>query len=182
MIGLEAARHMQEQLTRQMHRAAIAAGREIILAGVIAQQGNQFRQGARGQVLIDQHDHRDLPDIGGGDEIRDRIKRQAVKQRAQARMGDGGVEDGLAILRRLADQIRADHHARAGAVFHHQARWQEFGHFIRKQARWNIRGAAGGEGHHQPAGARGPGLRQGRAGKWRQRGSASQTQNMTTLH
>ena len=182
MADLQAARHVQEQLTRQMHRTAIAAGRVIILAGVIAQQVNQLRQGARGQVLIDQHDHRDLPDIGGGDEIRDGIKRQAVKQRAQAGMGDGCVEDGLPILGRLADQIGPDHHARASAVFHHQARRQEFGHFIREQACWNIRGAAGGEGHHQPAGARGPGLRQGRTGKWRQRGSAGQTQNMTTLH
>jgi len=143
---------------------------------------NQFRQGARGKIPIDQHDHRDLADKGSRREIRDRVKGQAVKHGAQAGMGDGGVKDGLAILRRLADQIRPDHHARSGAVFHHKARGQEFGHFLRNQAGRDVRWAAGGEGNNDAARAGGPGLRLGRTGKRCQRGSAGQTQDMTTLH
>ena len=87
-------------------------------------------------------------------------------------MGDGGVQNCLAILRRLAHQIRADHHARPGAVFHDQARRQEFGFLIGQQTCRNIRGAARGERHDNTARPAWPGLRQGWRSERRQRGGA----------
>jgi hypothetical protein len=102
---------------REMVWRAITAGREIELAGSVAQHLQQLRHAAHGQFITHQQHQRGIGHQHDRDEVLDRIVGQVALERWHRAMGAGGHHDErMAVRRRLLCSHDADDAGCAAAV------------------------------------------------------------------
>jgi hypothetical protein len=146
--------HQLEQLAADMRHASAAARRHADLARVRFGIGDEFRDRLgrqRGSHLHHQGqatDHRDRNDIA------DEIEAEGLVQRRIGRHRLGYQEQRVAVRRRAHDRLDADIGARTGPVLDDEGLPQPL-----RQARKDVEGSAGSDGHDETHRPRGIGLR-----------------------
>ncbi|MNT37531.1 hypothetical protein D3C72_1736710 [compost metagenome] len=163
------ARHGLEQFARQVRGRAVAGGSHVDGIGVCLQVLDQVGHGADA-VLVGKLGIQ-LKNVRHGNDQRDRheilhriVGQLAVDGLVDRMRADGAHQQGIAVGGGARGFRRADVAARARLVVHHHRLVPGLAQFRGHDARRNVGGAAGGEGHddlHVAFGVVGVGLRGG---------------------
>jgi len=166
-----------------MGRGAVAEGGEAQRAGLglggVAQVGQRLQAAARmrGQHVLRHAHERDRAQVFL------RVVGQLADQRLVGREAVGHADEGVAVGRGLGGGVDADHRARAGLVVDDHRLAQRLRQLRADEARDEVGGAAGGEGHDHADRPGGPcALRACERGQGRQCGRALQQRAAPGVH
>ncbi len=113
------ARHPLEEFRRQVRRAARTRRSVVKLAGFGARQRDQLGDAARRQRGVHVQAEVHVDDLGDRSEVAHRIDAHpGIQVRVDAEIAQRSHEQRVAVGGRFCRDFRADHSARAGAVFH----------------------------------------------------------------
>ena len=155
-----------EELGRELHDGAVAAGGVVEPARVLARMLDPLLDGFGGRVVGHQHDAGCVAQMPNGREVTHRVIGHArVEVGADGMCAGGGQQQGVTIGRRLGREVGAQRTAGAGLVVHHHRLAQPFAEFLREAAGKQVGGPTGREGHNEADRLGRVGLRMGHAGQ-----------------
>ena len=139
-----------EQLGRQLHDGAVAAGGVVEPSGVLFGVVDPFLDGLGRRAVGHQHDAGRIAHLADRGEVLHRVVRHARVEVGANRVRAGsGQQQGVAIGRGLGHQVRAQSAACARAVFDHQRHTHFFTQLLGQGAGKQIRGTTGRKRHDQ---------------------------------